>query len=367
MKRVQLKDIAIVDWGNTSLTKKAFVATGGYLGVSAAGCDGRIDHREHEVGTLVLSAIGANCGKMFLPTEPFTAIKNTITIKPLEGVDARFLFFYLNNFQIPSRGAGQPFITKGDANKAQIPLPPLETQRKIAAILDAADAHRRKTEELLAKYDELAQSIFLDMFGDPVTNPKGWEMKTVAAICKKIQGGGTPSKSNPDFYTGTIPWVTPKDMKKKRISSSQDSITEEAVRLSSAKMIPERSVLMVVRSGILKHTLPIAMNSNQVALNQDMKAFTTNNNICLPEYLMYYFTASAYSILSQVRSVTAHNLNFKDILNRSIPIPPVDLQNSFADSLGKIELSISHAEESILNSNNLFQSLLHKAFNGEIT
>ena len=79
-QRVKLGDVAIIDWGNTDLTKSAFVDGGKFLGVSAAGFDGRIDHAEHSAFTPVLSAIGAKCGRMFMPEEDFTAIKNTITL-----------------------------------------------------------------------------------------------------------------------------------------------------------------------------------------------------------------------------------------------------------------------------------------------
>jgi type I restriction enzyme M protein len=79
---VPLGEVAVVDWGNTDLTKSSYSEDGQYLGVSAAGCDGRMNHAEHQVGTLVLSAIGANCGRMFFPDSEFTAIKNTMTIKP---------------------------------------------------------------------------------------------------------------------------------------------------------------------------------------------------------------------------------------------------------------------------------------------
>ena len=80
---IELRNVAIVNWGNTNLTKRSYVDDGEYLGVSAAGCDGRMTHAEHDIGTLVLSAIGANCGRMFLPDKKFTAINNTITINPI--------------------------------------------------------------------------------------------------------------------------------------------------------------------------------------------------------------------------------------------------------------------------------------------
>jgi type I restriction enzyme, S subunit len=86
-------------------------------------------------------------------------------------------------------------------------------------------------------------------------------------------GGGTPSKANPKYWTGgTIPWVSPKDMKQPLIDDAQDHITEEAVGESSTNMVEIGSVLVVARSGILQHTLPVAITTRRVALNQDIKA-----------------------------------------------------------------------------------------------
>jgi len=129
---VELKDVCVVDWGNTELTKKSYIENGEYLGVSAAGCDGRMKHFEHEVGTVVLSAIGANCGRVFYPNEKFTAIKNTITFTPdRKKLYLKFLFYILKDNTFPKRGGGQPFMTKGDVKKYKIPLPPIEVQKEI--------------------------------------------------------------------------------------------------------------------------------------------------------------------------------------------------------------------------------------------
>ena len=116
---------------------RSFSENGQYLGVSAAGCDGRMNHAEHQVGTLVLSAIGANCGRMFFPASEFTAIKNTITIKPhSERLESLYLFHLLSKSTFPKRGGGQPFIAKGDVVELQIPLPPLEVQKEIVAEIE---------------------------------------------------------------------------------------------------------------------------------------------------------------------------------------------------------------------------------------
>ncbi len=86
-------------------------------------------------------------------------------------------------------------------------------------------------------------------------------------------GGGTPSKANPRFWTGgKIPWVSPKDMKSDLITDAKDHITVEAVAQSATNLVEEGSILIVVRSGILQHTLPVAVTQRQVTLNQDLKA-----------------------------------------------------------------------------------------------
>ena len=133
---VKLSQVAKIDWGNTNLTKSSYVENGPFLGVSAAGCDGRVDHYEHKVGVTVLSAIG-NCGKVYFPKENFTAIKNTITFTPNEAVDPKFLFFIMTNNNLPQRGGSQPFITKGDVEKYEIPLPPIEVQQEIVAEIES--------------------------------------------------------------------------------------------------------------------------------------------------------------------------------------------------------------------------------------
>ena len=134
---VELGEVSVVDWGNTKLTKKSYIKDGKYLGVSATGCDGRIEYFEHEVGVIVLSAIGANCGRVFYPVENFVAIKNTITFTPDHSkIEPKFLFYVMENNTLPRRGAGQPFMTKGDVKQYKILLPSLDVQREIVAEID---------------------------------------------------------------------------------------------------------------------------------------------------------------------------------------------------------------------------------------
>ena len=165
-----LGDICVVDWGNTDLTKSSYVEGGKFLAVSAAGCDGRIGHKEHAKHTPVLSAIGAQCGRMFLPEEDFTAIKNTITLTPRDGTCAgKFLYRLLTHVELPKRGAAQPFIAKGDILKFQIVVPEdSEAQLRIVDSLDALEEETQRLariyEQKLAALDALKKSLLHQAF-----------------------------------------------------------------------------------------------------------------------------------------------------------------------------------------------------------
>lgn len=167
--KVRLKDVCVVDWGDTSLTKKSYVPDGLHLAVSAAGPDGRINRADHKANTPVLSAIGAQCGKMFFPTEDFTAIKNTITLTPRDGVsDGKFLYYLFTYIDLPQRGAGQPFISKGDIQAFEVALPPLDEQKRIVAKLDEAlgnlDKANKRLSETFSESSDLWESTLTLVF-----------------------------------------------------------------------------------------------------------------------------------------------------------------------------------------------------------
>jgi len=144
---VRLGKVAIVDWGNTSLTK-AIYKSSGYPAYSAAGLDGFLDFYEHEGEAIIVSAIGARCGKCFYAKGKWTAIKNTIIIKANSDLlNNSFLYFFLDDEKIwPRSGSGQPFISIGKARAVPIPFPPLNEQEKIAEILISLD-NKIKAEE----------------------------------------------------------------------------------------------------------------------------------------------------------------------------------------------------------------------------
>lgn len=156
---------------------------------------------------------------------------------------------------------------------------------------------------------------------DPL--PNGWALARVGEL-GRWSGGGTPSKSQPEFWEGgDIPWVSPKDMKTAVIHDTEDRITPDAVSGSAVSLVGPRSVLIVVRSGILKHTLPVAVNAIPVTVNQDMKALTPAPGI-RAEYVAWMFRAFERDILHACAKAgtTVQSIEMPRLLEFQVPIPP---------------------------------------------
>lgn len=277
----------------------------------------------------------------------------------------KYLWYALSNKveELNSKGTGSTFkaINKKILAETEIPLPSLDEQRKIAAVLDKVSDLIAKRRQQLDKLDELVQARFVEMFGDPISNPHKWELQSLSNICKDIYGGGTPSKSHPEYFEGSIPWISPKDMKSDIIMDSIDHITEEAVENSSTKMVPKGAVLMVIRSGILKHTLPVAIAAVELTVNQDMKAFIVGENVTA-KFLMYYFRTIEADVLSGVRSVTADNIDFKEFQKRMVILPPIELQNRFDAFVEQTEKTKTTISESLEKLETLKKALMQEYF-----
>lgn len=366
-----LGEICTVDWGNTSLTKSAYVEGGRFLAVSAAGCDGRIRHKEHEKYTPVLSAIGAQCGRMFFPEEDFTAIKNTITLTPINGTcTGRFLYQLLTHVELPKRGAAQPFISKGDIQAFRVRIPLLDEQRRIAAKLDEAFVGLDKAKESAEKNLQNARALFESHLQSVFTQRgEGWEQKTIGEVCE-IRGGGTPSKAVERYWKGMIPWVSPKDMKSDIVSDSIDHISQEAIDGSATSLIPQGAVLMVVRSGILARIVPLAVTGRELTINQDLKALCPKN-VIESRFLYSLLESKMPELLTLVsRGATVHRLQTEQIRSLACSVPPKAAQHQI---IGRIDLMREETqrlarlyEQKLEALESLKKSILHEAFSGNL-
>ncbi|MEN9470611.1 MAG: hypothetical protein RL630_2344 [Verrucomicrobiota bacterium] len=189
---------------------------------------------------------------------------------------------------------------------------------------------------------------------------KGWKTSPLGEVVS-IVGGGTPTRSNPDFYGGSIPWVTPKDMKSWEITGAQIALTQAGVDNSSTRVVPQNSILIVVRSGVLKHTVPVGLNRVPVAINQDMKALQCGDPVDA-DFLARFIKAQSPVILKWVRATTADNFPIDKLKKLPVPLPPLAEQRRIAEVLDKVEDLRAKRRAAIAQVDSLTQSLFLDLF-----
>ncbi|MHC5861723.1 restriction endonuclease subunit S [Nostoc sp.] len=285
-------------------------------------------------------------------------------------LESNYLRYFLDNIanslERSARGVAQLNINSTILKALPIPLPPLEEQRRIAEVLDCAEELRSKRREAIAQLDTLTQAIFLEMFGDPVTNPKGWPSKALTDVCY-CYSGGTPSKNNDAYWQGSLPWFSAKDLKFNDLFDSQDHINEDIPAKTTLKLLPKNTVVIVVRGMILAHTFPISVLRIPATINQDLKALLPNEPL-EPQLLAASLRSVAAFALQQV-SEAAHGTKRLDAESlRKIPIilPPLPLQQEFARRVEAVEKLKAAHRASLSELDALFASLQHRAFRGEL-
>jgi type I restriction enzyme S subunit len=176
-------------------------------------------------------------------------------------------------------------------------------------------------------YDFLARKTF----SETKTVPR-FPLHKLGEICSG-KSGGTPAKARANYWSGAIPWVSPKDMKAFEINDSEDHVSEEAIAESGVPLLPENSILIVVRSGILQRTVPVALAQREVSINQDMRAFTVKDERVIPRYVGEFMAASVTRLLGLVKyGTTVQSINKEELENFPVCVPPVDIQQEMIEA-----------------------------------
>ncbi|SFM53403.1 type I restriction enzyme, S subunit [Ectothiorhodospira mobilis] len=294
-------------------------------------------------------------------------------IRPAKDIDGRFLFYLSISelFRKLGEGAmygagGQKRVPEVYIKDFQTPLPPLDQQQKITAFLDRKTAEIdtliAKKRRLLDLLDEkrtalITRAVTKGLNPDAPMKDSGiewlgeipahWETKKMKFLFKG-RGGGTPATQNKEYWNGDIPWVSPKDMKRQFISETIDYITELAIDETSTNMVPCDSVLIVMRSGILRHTMPVGVASRDVAINQDIKAMISIDRLS-SRYLFWLIFAKKKSLLPLWFKIgcTVESLENRYIVNEALPVPPDDEQSQIISFALEVSENIKKIEESI--------------------
>ena len=341
--RVKLKDITKFSKG-TQINGKNLIDDGAYSylngGINPSGKWNEFIVAEN---TVTISEGGNSSGYVNYMNEAFWCGAHCYYL--YDGPkNSKYLYYALKSqqerlFRIRS-GACMPNIKKSDLGNFVIEYEKDEVrQEEVVKVLEKCELLIEDYNKKLTLLDEAVRARFVEMFGDPVINDKKWLTVSVENLCDEIYGGGTPSKAHEEYYeNGDIPWVSSKDMKTDVLTDSQIKINQLGIENSTARLVPVNSVIMVIRSGILKHTLPVAINAVPITVNQDLKVFIPGNKI-ISRFLAMQFKMHEKSILFGVRAVTADNIEFNSLKARRMIVPPLELQNQFASFVEEIDKS----------------------------
>ena len=276
-------------------------------------------------------------------------------------IDPRYLKHMLSDALVQMEqhlhGATMKHVNRGEFLATTIPLPPLAEQKRIAGILDATDALRAKRREALAQLDSLLQSTFLDMFGDPVTNPMGWDVKPLEEL-GRVQTGATPPSKLDGMFGGEIPFVTPSDLKETWVEASRTVTSAGAAKSRTVS----RGATLVSCIGAIGKMGKVGEAS---AFNQQINAVSWEECIADPvglEMMRFFKAKLAHDAASTTLPILKKS-RFEKLL---LPVPPFDEQNRFAAIVESIEKQEASQRAHMAELDTLFASLQSRAFRGDL-
>lgn len=380
-KSVRLGDVCDVDWGNTSLTKAEYQAHG-YPAYSATGNDGYLNSYEHDGNAVVVSAIGARCGKCFFATGKWTAIKNTIVIKAKQQgfADEQFLFFLLNDGEKwPKSGSGQPFIGIGNAQQMELILPPFGEQKGIAQALHAVQKAKEARQRELALEHERQVGLMDYLFtygtrGEPTKQteigeiPQGWELIQLGEIAK-IGNGSTPKRSYENYWkNGTIPWITSTQIHDVVITQAHEFVTKTARNECHLPLVPSGSIVVAI-TGQGKTLGNAAILEIDACINQHLAYVRFDRPSVQAKFVLFYLQ-SKYRYLRAVSTAggsTRGALTCGFLARMSIPVPPLDEQSTIANLLLVCEARCKCLDREITLLEELFRATLDELMTGRLS
>jgi type I restriction enzyme M protein len=292
-----------------------------------------------------------------IPIATNQGFKNVVIADPKRAVPeyvALALTKLVPTMQAWATGGTFAEISKSKFCELQIPLPPLEVQDEIVAEIGGYQKVINGARAVLHNYRP-----HIPIHPDWPMVPLGNHFST--------SSGGTPSKDEASYWIGAIPWVSPKDMKSNVIVDTEDHISEAAVAGSATKLFPAKTVVCVVRSGILKHSFPVALLSRAMCINQDLIAFQPKRSAISSEFLFYVLKTRSASILADgikpgVTVQSFYNGFFKDY---QIPLPPLATQQAIVAEIEAEQALVAANRELIARFEKKIQATLARVWGEE--
>lgn len=372
-RKVNLTDICNPkQWKNLPISE---LTEDGFLVYGANGIIGRYKEYNHELPTIAITCRGATCGTINI-TEPQSYItSNAMALDDIcDSVAQEFLYFALRNYNFNKviSGTAQPQITREGLSKVTINLPENKTdQLHIANILTKAESLIAQRKESIRLLDEYLKSVFLEMFGDPVRNEKGWDNVVLAEICKKIGSGSTPRGGKESYHQEGISLIRSLNVHNDEFLLKDLAFIDDnqAYELRNV-VIEENDVLLNITGASVARCCIVPKEILPARVNQHVSILRPEIDVLNPIFLSRMFTSKIYQqkLVKDAKSkgATREAITKEELEQMSVIAPPLELQTKFAQIVEKTEALKAQYQQSLQELENLYGSLSQKAFKGEL-
>lgn len=359
MNKVKLTSICNPKQWKTIPTKQ--LKETGYPVYGANGVIGYWDEFNHISDTITIGCRGT-CGNINIAKGQSYINGNAMCLDDLnDNVNMLYLYYYLQNYNFGKvvSGTSIPQITRQGLEKIELEIPPLATQAAIVAKLDKVSALITARKQQLAKLDELVKARFVEMFGDPETNPK-YSGVPLGTICSTLSGG-TPTTKVLEYYQGDIPWISTPYLGNNYIngSSAKAYITEDAIKNSATHLIPANTIMFGIRVGVGKSSIidePMCANQDIVAL---MGIDTNKYNLLFVKHTLDSYQSHFDSIK---KGATILGITTDDLKKVLVPNVDIDLQNQFAAFVEQTDKSKLAVQKGLDKLETLKKALMQEYF-----
>jgi type I restriction enzyme, S subunit len=329
-------------------------------------------------GAILVAMYGANVGRVGILDIDATTNQAICHIVPeKDKADSRYIFHALQQklpeFISRSVGGAQPNISQQIIRDTKIFLPPIDQQKRIAAILDKAEELRSLRRQSIEQLDILGRSIFIEMFGDPVTNPKGWNQFIFSDLISKIESGHSPNcldrpKTDQEWGVlklGAVTWCDYNQSENKALPPHEKPHLELEVKVGDLLFVRKNTYELVAASVLVRSTMPKLLLPDlifRLRLNSDAPI----NSCFLHKLLINPSKRREIQKLASGAASSMPNISKAKLYSVLIEVPPLSLQQEFAQRIEAIEHQKSQHRESLAQLDKLFASLQHRAFRGEL-
>lgn len=318
-------------------------------------------------GDVLYSRLRPYLNKVLVADEDGVCTTEIIPLKPKENtLSGSYLSFFLKSQYFvqyavsQSYGVKMPRVGTATAKNALVALPPLDEQKRIVEKLESLFAKIDTIQKSIDEVSQLGASLEKQLLQSSISGklvpqldeeseakqigqapeetpfdiPKKWKWVALGNLIKKSYGGGTPSRSNPNFWNGDIPWASVKDLSGNFLCSTKESITSDGAENSATNIVPVNNVIVCSRMALGK----IVVNKIEVAINQDLKVLELDEELVTKEFFITFYKTINFAEISS--GTTVKGIDFKKFKNLPFPLPPLNEQKRIVEKLDKLMLEI---------------------------